>query len=282
MMDEKDREIIQLLQDKFPLVSEPYKEIGDKIWMDEVSVISRIAKMIQDGAIRHFGPFFDSKKLGYIGCLAAVNVPDDRVEAVAAVINKFDEVTHNYLRDGVPNLWFTVIAQSAERRENICRNKKGSANRRNIDFSSKKNLQGSCQSIGVKHGFKNKKVLSELQDGFKLETKPFTRIAKELNTTEEEVIDIIKDSLNSGIVRRIGLAVRPEKIGFEENALIAWQVSQDKIEEVGEDLAKVNEISHCYERDCPPNWPYNLFTMVHAKSAQDLERLIEDIKIKHN
>jgi DNA-binding Lrp family transcriptional regulator len=119
MMDEKDREIIQLLQDKFPLVSEPYKEIGDKIWMDEVSVISRIAKMIQDGAIRHFGPFFDSKKLGYIGCLAAVNVPDDRVEAVAAVINKFDEVTHNYLRDGVPNLWFTVIAQSAERREEI-------------------------------------------------------------------------------------------------------------------------------------------------------------------
>ena len=55
MMDEKDREIIQLLQDKFPLVSEPYKEIGDKIWMDEVSVISRIAKMIQD-ATRHFGP----------------------------------------------------------------------------------------------------------------------------------------------------------------------------------------------------------------------------------
>ena len=74
---------------------------------------------------------------------------------------------------------------------------------------------------------KTKKVLSELQDGFKLETKPFTRIAKELNTTEEEVIDIIKDSLNSGIVRRIGLAVRPEKIGFEENALIAWQVSQE-------------------------------------------------------
>ena len=48
-----------------------------------------------------------------------MNVPDDRVEAVAAVINKFDEVTHNYLRDGVPNLWFTVIAQSAERREEI-------------------------------------------------------------------------------------------------------------------------------------------------------------------
>jgi len=129
---------------------------------------------------------------------------------------------------------------------------------------------------------KTKKVLSELQDGFKLETKPFTRIAKELNTTEEEVIDIVKDSLNSGIVRRIGLAVRPEKIGFEENALIAWQVSQDKIEEVGEDLAKMNEISHCYERDCPPNWPYNLFTMVHARSAQDLEHLIEDIKNKHN
>lgn len=118
-MDEKDREILQMLQGQFPLDSEPYKVIGDKLWIDEVSVISRIARMIESGSIRYVGPFFDSRKLGYQGCLAAVDVPSEQVEQVAKVINEFPEITHNYLRKGTPNVWFTVIADSEDRREEI-------------------------------------------------------------------------------------------------------------------------------------------------------------------
>lgn len=118
-MDEKDREILQMLQGSFPLDSEPYRIIGDKLWLDEVSVISRIARMIQSGAIRYLGPFFDSRRLGYKGCLAAMNVEPEQIEKVAATMDEFSEITHNYLRDGSPNLWFTVIAPSLERREEI-------------------------------------------------------------------------------------------------------------------------------------------------------------------
>jgi DNA-binding Lrp family transcriptional regulator len=118
-MDEKDREILQMLQGRFPLDSEPYKVIGDKLWIDEVSVISRIARMIESGSIRYVGPFFDSRKLGYKGCLAAIDVPPDQVEKAAAVINQFHEITHNYQRKGTPNVWFTVIANSDQRREEI-------------------------------------------------------------------------------------------------------------------------------------------------------------------
>ncbi len=118
-MDEKDREILQMLQGSFPLDSEPYRVIGDKLWLDEVSVISRIARMIQNGAIRYLGPFFDSRQLGYKGCLAAMNVAPEQVEIVADAMVGFTEITHNYLRDGKPNLWFTVIAPSLQRREEI-------------------------------------------------------------------------------------------------------------------------------------------------------------------
>lgn len=118
-LDEKDREILQMLQNGFPLVSEPYKAIGDKLWIDEYAVISRIVRLIQNGVIRYVGPFFDSRKLGYKGCLAAMNVPEERVDEVAAVINRFDEVTHNYLRDGSPNMWFTLITNSPERQQEI-------------------------------------------------------------------------------------------------------------------------------------------------------------------
>jgi DNA-binding Lrp family transcriptional regulator len=118
-MDEKDREIIQMLQGRFPLDSEPFRVIGDKLWLDEVSVISRIARMIQSGAIRYVGPFFDSRKLGYKGTLAAIEVKEEDVERVSGVINEFPEITHNYLRKGHPNMWFTVIARTKERKKEI-------------------------------------------------------------------------------------------------------------------------------------------------------------------
>ena len=117
LMDEKDHEILQMLQNGFPLVSEPFKAIGDKLWIDEHAVISRIVRLIQNGVIRYVGPFFDSRKLGYKGCLAAIDVPENRIDEVAAVINRFDEVTHNYLRDGSPNMWFTLITNSPERQQ---------------------------------------------------------------------------------------------------------------------------------------------------------------------
>ena len=138
-LDEKDREILQMLQNGFPLVAEPYKAIGDKLWIDEYAVISRIVRLIQNGVIRYVGPFFDSRKLGYKGCLAAMNVPEERVDEVAAVINRFDEVTHNYLREGTPNVWFTLITNSPERQKEILDSIKKESGIDEIQlFSSKK------------------------------------------------------------------------------------------------------------------------------------------------
>ncbi len=119
LLDEKDHEILQMLQNDFPLVSEPYKVIGDKLWIDEHSVISRIVRLFQNGVIRYIGPFFDSKKLGYSGCLVALDVTEERIDEVAEIINKYDEVTHNYLRDGSPNMWFTLITNSEEQKQKI-------------------------------------------------------------------------------------------------------------------------------------------------------------------
>ena len=139
LMDEKDHEILQMLQNGFPLVSEPFKAIGDKLWIDEHAVISRIVRLVQNGVIRYVGPFFDSRKLGYKGCLAAVNVPEERIDEVAAVINRFDEVTHNYLRDGSPNMWFTLITNSPERQQEILNTIKTETGIKEIMlFSSKK------------------------------------------------------------------------------------------------------------------------------------------------
>ncbi|MFZ5951736.1 MAG: Lrp/AsnC family transcriptional regulator [Candidatus Rifleibacteriota bacterium] len=124
-------------------------------------------------------------------------------------------------------------------------------------------------------------LLRELQDGFKLETRPFKRIANKLGVSEEEVLKMIQDCLDQGIIRRIGAAIRPEKLGHSSNALVVWEVPAEKIDAVGEDVALMREVSHVYERDCPTGWNFNFFTMIHAHHQVELESIIQQISDRH-
>ncbi len=124
---------------------------------------------------------------------------------------------------------------------------------------------------------KTQNILKQLQDGFKLETKPFKRIANEVGCSEEEVIETISNCCNSGIIRRIGAAVKPQNAGYTANALTAWKVPPEKIHEVGTELAEIKEVSHCYDRECPKGWDYNLFVMIHGRSKEELEEIIKNI-----
>ena len=124
---------------------------------------------------------------------------------------------------------------------------------------------------------KTRQILCELQDGFKLETRPFKRIANQVGCSEEEVIEIIGKCRDEGIIRRIGAAVRPEQTGYTANALVAWDVSPEHIDEVGAALGELREVSHCYERECPEGWNFNLFTMMHARSEEELRNLVASI-----
>lgn len=126
----------------------------------------------------------------------------------------------------------------------------------------------------------DKALVRELQRGFKLERRPFLRVARALDMTEEGVIARVAGWLKSGIIRRIGIAVRPQKIGNAANALVAWQVPAERVEEVGTAMALSNEVSHCYERECPPDWPYNLFTMIHTHDDEQMAKLIAGFEEK--
>ncbi len=124
---------------------------------------------------------------------------------------------------------------------------------------------------------KTRQVLCQLQDGFKLETRPFKRIALEVGCTEEEVIEIVKENCKQGIIRRIGVAVRPEHTGHKANALVAWKIADSEVENFGSAVSEMRQISHCYDRECPEGWPYNMFTMIHARTEDSLQQIIGEI-----
>lgn len=118
-LDQKDRELLNLVQYDIPLTERPYAAVGARLGLSEDEVLERLRRLKESNIIRRMGGVFDSRKLGYKGTLCAMKVPPDKVDRVAEVVNGYLEITHNYLRDGDYNMWFTVLALSDERVQRI-------------------------------------------------------------------------------------------------------------------------------------------------------------------
>lgn len=118
-MDDVDRHILEVAQSAFPVEPRPFEALAAKIGIGEEEALERIRRLQEAGVIREVGPVFNLRKLGYTSTLCAARVAESCVEHVAGLVNSFAEVTHNYLRDDPFNMWFTLIAASNERIEEI-------------------------------------------------------------------------------------------------------------------------------------------------------------------
>lgn len=116
-------------------------------------------------------------------------------------------------------------------------------------------------------------LLKLVQDGISLTHSPFRRLAADLGITEQEVVDRLKDLQKTGKIRRFAASIGHRAIGITANAMCVWNVPDERIEEVGAIMAEFPEVTHCYERPRYPDWPYNLFTMVHSYTPEDCEKV---------
>jgi DNA-binding Lrp family transcriptional regulator len=122
ILSAEDKKLLNRLQDNFPVEVNPYAVIGAELDMAEQEVLDRVARLKQEGYIRRLGPVFNSAKLGYTSTLIALAVPPEQIDEAAEVINRYMGVTHNYVRAGKYNIWFTFIASSKERLEKALNN----------------------------------------------------------------------------------------------------------------------------------------------------------------
>jgi len=111
-MDDLDRALLNRIQSDFPITTRPYRTVGEELGLSEADVLERLSKLKAQGIIRRIGGNFVPEKLGFLSTLCAARVPSERVRAFAKVVNRHAGVTHNYLRDGHYNVWFTFIAPS--------------------------------------------------------------------------------------------------------------------------------------------------------------------------
>lgn len=111
-IDETDKAILNRVQSDFPITSRPYLAIADELGLSEDDVINRLKKLKKSAIIRRIGGNFTPEKLGFVSTLCTASVSENKIESFAKAINRYPGVTHNYLRDGSFNIWFTFIAPS--------------------------------------------------------------------------------------------------------------------------------------------------------------------------
>lgn len=115
LFDDIDRLILNQLQGGFPISPQPFAECADHLGMDERTLLARIDRLIRENIATRFGPMYQIEKLGGAFTLAAIKVPEDRFDAVAAQVNAFQEVAHNYQRDHEFNMWFVLATDTPTR-----------------------------------------------------------------------------------------------------------------------------------------------------------------------
>ena len=108
---------------------------------------------------------------------------------------------------------------------------------------------------------------------------PFADMAASAGLTEKEVLDLLREMKEGQQIRRFGATLRHQQAGYSYNAMVAWFVDEENIEAMGAFMADRREISHCYQRRNCLEWPYNMYTMIHAKSREECVRLVEELSV---
>ncbi|MGM0652313.1 MAG: Lrp/AsnC family transcriptional regulator [Bacillota bacterium] len=129
----------------------------------------------------------------------------------------------------------------------------------------------------MKLSSEDKQIIRALQEDLPDTIRPYEILAKKLEMSENSLLEKVSLFLEKGILRRLGGVVRHQKVGYKHNMMVVWRVPGQLVSSIGKKMASYPEITHCYERSTLPQWPYNLFTMVHGTSREACESFIKKL-----
>ncbi|WP_170359685.1 siroheme decarboxylase subunit beta [Ruegeria arenilitoris] len=119
----------------------------------------------------------------------------------------------------------------------------------------------------------DRRIIEALQGGLPLVPAPYAQVADDLGIEEAALLDRLATLKARGVIRRIAAAPNHYKLGMTSNGMTVWDVQDDLIGELGAQIGALPFVTHCYERPrALPDWPYNLFAMVHGNSPDEVEQ----------
>jgi len=121
-------------------------------------------------------------------------------------------------------------------------------------------------------------IIMATQGGLPVTLKPYHTVAKQLGLDPNMVMQRMRNLQEQGVIRRIGAVPNHYRLGYRANGMAVWDVPDEKIHEFGEKIGSLDFVSHCYHRPRHlPDWPYNLFAMVHARDRETTDKYVNTI-----
>ncbi|HNQ03999.1 MAG TPA: Lrp/AsnC family transcriptional regulator [Thiobacillaceae bacterium] len=286
-------------QRDFPLMPRPYAAMADRLGCDEDTVLERLAGLKAQGHISRVGAVFRPHVLGW-STLAAVACPPERLEEVARIIDAFPEVNHNYEREHAFNLWFVVASADGERVAQVLAEIQRATGLKPLDLPMladyhidlgfrlggqlvHSHLDAASKSVDTAQlrgqlEPRDYAVAAVLEEGLEFSAHPYANLAKRCGMSETDFIARLQRLLQLSVIRRFGVVVRHRELGYTANAMVVWDIPEGRAEEAGQLLAAQPAVTLCYQRPRrPPDWPYNLFSMVHGQAREAVLTQIEHL-----
>lgn len=281
LLDPTERRLLDEFQRDFPLCPRPFARIGAMLGLHEAEIIARLSREIAEGRITRVGATVRPNTAG-ASTLAALRVPEARIEEVAGRVGAEDGVNHSYLREHDWNLWFVATAPDVahlDARLAAIRADTGLelldlrlVRPFNIDLgfplSGGRNRAVTRAKVDLKalHD-SDRPLLHALSQGLPLCPRPFAALGADIGWSEAKVLSRTGALLTAGILNRLGVIVRHRTVGWSANAMVVWDVPEDRIALAGPALAALHGVTLCYQRRTVPGlWRYGLFSMIHARS----------------
>lgn len=128
----------------------------------------------------------------------------------------------------------------------------------------------------------DKRIIRIMQEEFPLVPEPYKYYADKIGITQDELLARLRKYKKEGKIRKMGAVLKHVQAGFRANSLCAWVVEPARLDEIGETLANCPEISHCYDRNPLPQWPYTIYTMIHAQTRKECSQIAAKLAQENN
>lgn len=289
-----DAVLIETLHGGFPLTERPFAEVARRLNMGETQVIERLHRLLARGLLSRFGPLYQIERAGGLFVLAAMAVPESDFDQVAALLQTMPEVAHNYRREHALNMWFVVAAETPEgaqaalgriaqatalkvwafpkEREYHVELRlplRAAAGGEDAPLPKAPPRPGPRPGVAQPLSDFERTLVAATQSGLPLVERPYEAVGAVVGTDALTVRLTLEDLLARGVIRRIGAVPHHVRLGFTANGMSVWDVDDAKVDELGEAVGRLPGVSHCYRRPRhAPEWPYNLFAMVHGRSRE--------------
>ena len=297
-MDDADRRLLDRLQNELPFVERPWGALAAEIEMPEDEMLERISRLRGEGVVRQISGIFDTRRLGYKSSLVAARTKPGTQQLAADIVSAHPGVTHNYEREHAFDLWFTIAVPGDSK---IGLDETIDLLGRMADVESIRPLPAiRFYKIGVDLDMVGgrdpaaKKVRPQpsleaphrppsdreiaavraLQTDLAAVPEPFKDLAEQYGFTVAELMEMGRELLSDGRMRRFAAVVNHRKAGFGQNGMGVWIVDEDRVDEAGRIMASYRGVSHCYERPIYSDWPYRLFSMTHGRDKEECEAVL--------